>query len=158
MKRLVKFSSAAAFAALLLLSFPLLHAATQESPETAKAPGAAASAKPCDPCPCECDCDSGGRAKEHPCRHGHGGHGGPAMTEGMKKHLVEVRKNIAALRDHEKTMEGIIDPAEFRKAAVRHFRMLADLQESHLKHMESLAGGGKKKSCREKDCKERPEK
>jgi hypothetical protein len=68
--------------------------------------------------------------------------GKPAMMEGMKKHMEEVRKSVAALRAHEKTMEGITDPAEFRKAAIEHFRMQDDLQESHVKHMESMMGGG----------------
>lgn len=62
--------------------------------------------------------------------------------EGMKNHMEEVRKSIAALRAHEKKMEGITDPAEFRKAAVEHFRMQNNLQESHLKHMETMVGGG----------------
>ncbi|MBI5342708.1 MAG: hypothetical protein HZB63_05250 [Deltaproteobacteria bacterium] len=39
-------------------------------------------------------------------------------------------------------MAGITDPAEFRKAAIEHFRMVDGLQESHLKHMESMMGGG----------------
>ncbi|MBF8258066.1 MAG: hypothetical protein HW377_440 [Actinobacteria bacterium] len=64
------------------------------------------------------------------------------MMEGMKKHMEEVRKSVAALRAHEKTMEGITDPAEFRKAAIEHFRMQDDLQESHVKHIESMMGGG----------------
>ena len=37
------------------------------------------------------------------------------MMEGMKKHMEEVQKSVAALRAHLKTMEGITDPAEFRK-------------------------------------------
>jgi hypothetical protein len=74
--------------------------------------------------------------------------------EGMKKHLEEARKGIAGLRDHEKKMEGVTDPVEFRKAAIEHFRMLDDLQESHVKHMESMAGGkGPGHSCKE-PCKE----
>jgi hypothetical protein len=63
------------------------------------------------------------------------------MMEGMKKHMDEVRKAVAALREHEKKMEGITDPAQFRKAAIEHFRMLDDLQESHVKHMDSMMGG-----------------
>jgi hypothetical protein len=64
------------------------------------------------------------------------------MMGGMKMHMEEVRKSVTALREHEKKMEGITDPAEFRKAAVAHFRMLDDLQESHVKHMESMMGRG----------------
>jgi len=89
------------------------------------------------------------------CGHKHGGHGAPRMMEGMKKHMEEVRKTVAALREHEKKMEGIADPAEFRKTAIEHFRMLDDLQESHVKHMESMMAGrghmhGHHESC--KDC------
>jgi hypothetical protein len=101
-----------------------------------------AGAKPC--CKCDCEsCKSGcPEGKDCKCGHGHGGHGMPSMKEGMKKHMEEVRKSVAALRDHEKKMEGITDPAEFRKAAIEHFRMVDGLQESHLKHMESMMGGG----------------
>ena len=53
-----------------------------------------------------------------------------------------MRKSVAALREHEKKLEGITDPAEFRKAAIEHFRMLDDLNESHVKHMDSMMGGG----------------
>jgi hypothetical protein len=87
-------------------------------------------------------------------------HGGPPMMEGMKKHMEEVRKSVAGLRDHEKKMGGITDTAEFRKAALEHFRMLDDLQESHVKHMESMAGGkGPGHACKEpckEPCPERP--
>jgi hypothetical protein len=64
------------------------------------------------------------------------------MMEGMKKHMEEARRIVTALRDHEKKLEGIADPAEFRKAAIEHFRMLDDLQESHVRHMESMMGRG----------------
>ena len=76
------------------------------------------------------------------CGRMHHGHGMPPMMEGMKMHMEEVRKIVAALRDNEKKMEGLTDQAEFRKAAVAHFRMLDDLQESHVKHMESMMGRG----------------
>jgi len=71
----------------------------------------------------------------------------PAMKETMKAHFEEMRKSVAALREDEKKLEGLTDPVEFRKAAIGHFRMLDDLQESHLKHMESMMermhkGGG----------------
>ncbi|HSL91931.1 MAG TPA: hypothetical protein VK863_04715, partial [Candidatus Limnocylindrales bacterium] len=92
-------------------------------------------------CPCDCDCDACG--KECACGRKHGGHGKHPMMEGMKKHMEEVRKSVAALREHEKKMEGITDPAQFRKAAIEHFRMLDDLSESHVKHMDSMMGGGR---------------
>jgi len=91
-------------------------------------------------CPCDCDCDACG--KECACGRMHGGHGKHPMMEGMKKHMEEVRKSVAALREHEKKLEGITDPADFRKAAIEHFRMLDDLNESHVKHMDSMIGGG----------------
>ncbi|NJD61373.1 MAG: hypothetical protein FIA93_01460 [Deltaproteobacteria bacterium] len=112
------------------------------SPAAGQAPGPAKmEAK--SGCPCDCDC--AGCGKECMCGHMHGGHGKPhgmmGGMEGMKNHMEEVRKSVTALRDHEKKMEGITDPAEFRKAAMEHFRMLDDLHESHVKHMESMMGG-----------------
>jgi hypothetical protein len=131
-----------AVALLGLLFLPL-----QASAETAaaKAPEAAKTQVMSD-CPCPCDkCP-----KEGKCGQMHGGHGMPPMMEGMKKHMEEVRKSVAGLRDHEKKLEGVTDPAEFRKAAIEHFRMLDDLQESHLKHMESMAGSkGHGHPCKE---------
>jgi len=85
---------------------------------------------------CDCGCE-----KEREYGHRHGVHGMHPMMGGMKVHMEEVRKSVTALREHEKKMEGITDPAEFRKAAIEHFRMLDDLQESHVKHMESMMGG-----------------
>lgn len=87
---------------------------------------------------CKCNCED--CAKMGGSGHMHGGHGAHPMMEGMKKHMEEVRKSVAALREHEKKLEGIADPAEFRKAAIEHFRMLDDLQESHVKHMDSMMG------------------
>lgn len=86
---------------------------------------------------CRCDCPDGKHG------HHHDGHGMPSKMEGMKKHMEETRMKVRALRDHEKMLEGISDPAGFRKAAIEHFRMLDDIHESHLKHMESMMGGGK---------------
>lgn len=88
---------------------------------------------------CPCDCDACGKE----CKSGrmHHGPGMPPMMEGMKKHMEEVRKSVAALREHEKNLESITDPAQFRKAAIEHFRMLDDLQESHARHMDSMMGG-----------------
>jgi hypothetical protein len=129
-----------ALSALVLLP----HLASSASPASGQAPEPAKmEAKSGCPCGCgECDCGSCGQ--ECRCGHMHGGHGMPHMMmgmEGMKRHMGEVRKSVSALRDHEKKMEGITDPAEFRKAAMEHFRMLDDLQESHVKHMESMMGG-----------------
>jgi hypothetical protein len=91
---------------------------------------------------CACDCDCGACGKDCLRGHKHHGQGMPPMMGGMKIHMEEVRKSVTALREHEKKMEGITDPAEFRKAAIAHFRMLDDLQESHVKHMESMMGRG----------------
>lgn len=124
--------------ALILFPYHAMAAppASGQAPEPSKMEGKS-------DCPCGCDC--GGCGKECMCGHMHGGHGKPHMMmggmEGMKKHMEEVRKTVSALRDHEKKMEGVTDPAAFRKEAMEHFRMLDDLQESHVKHMESMMGG-----------------
>lgn len=130
--------------ALFLLPSPALSApaASGKAPEQAKMEAKS-------DCPCGCDCGGCGDGcmcgDGCKCGHGHGGRGKPHMMmggmEGMKKHMEEVRNTVAALRAHEKKMEGITDPAEFRKAAMEHFRMLDDLHESHVKHMESMMGG-----------------
>ncbi len=161
MKTFLKAATAVTFALLLLLVLLPRQAATAP-PEAAKPPAAMA-AKTGAPCPGEYDCccgcghDCGGpcgcRGGGHDC----GRHGRPPMMEGMKKHMEQVRKSVAALRDHEKKMEGITDPAEFRKAAIEHFRMIDDLEESHVKHMESMAGGAMHRHGHG-DCRECPEK
>lgn len=87
-------------------------------------------------CPCECGPDESGKMGGH--GQMHGGHEMHPMMEGMKRHMEEVRRSVAALREHEKKLEGIVEPAAFRKAAIEHFRMLDDLQESHVKHMDSM--------------------
>jgi len=116
------------------------------APAEAAAPApAAAKAEAKEPCKggrenCKSGCPDG---KESPCGQKDAGSGKPAMKEGMMKHLDEARKSVAALREHAKKMEGITDPAEFRKAAIEHFRMQDDLQESHVKHIESMMGGGR---------------
>jgi uracil phosphoribosyltransferase len=120
-----------AMALFALVVFP------QRSPAAAPAGGEApgpAKMEAKSGCPCDCDCGA--------CGHMRGGHGKHPMMEGMKKHMEEVRKSVAALREHENKMEGITDPAQFRKAAMEHFRMLDDLNESHVKHMDSMMGGG----------------
>jgi hypothetical protein len=93
-------------------------------------------------CPCGCEgCCAGCCGKECMCGHKHGGRGMSPMMEGMKMHMDEVRRIVAALRESEKKMEGLTDQAEFRKAALAHFRMLDDLHESHVRHMDKMMGG-----------------
>src|SRR5512142_181794 len=74
----------------------------------------------------------------------------PPMMEGMKGHVEDVRKRVEALRKSEKALAGIADPAAFRAAVVEHLKMVDDLQEAHLKHMESMPArmtAGDKKSA-----------
>jgi hypothetical protein len=150
MKKIRKVTTVFAMALFAVLLLP--HRVLAEPPAGGQAPGPAKmEAK--SGCPCDCGCE--GCGQECGCAHMHRGHGMPPMMEGMKKHMEEVRKSVSALREHEKKMEGITDPAEFRKAAIAHFRMLDDLHESHVKHMESMMGRrghphGHHESC--KDC------
>lgn len=129
----------------LFAFFFLPYSAPAADPAGGQAPGPA-KMEGKSGCPCDCDCDACGEecacGKEGAGGHKHGRHGKHPMMEGMKKHLEEVRKSVAALREHEKKMEGITDPAQFRKAAMEHFRMLDDLNESHVNHMDSMMGGG----------------
>jgi hypothetical protein len=109
-------------------------------------------------CPCgeKCEC---GHGKGCDCGGHHGMHGkdgghmhgkemagkGP-MKEGMARHMEEMRGTIAKLRALEAKMESLKakdDVAAFRDASLEHAKLLADLQESHLKHMERMMGGGK---------------
>jgi hypothetical protein len=76
----------------------------------------------------------------------HGGMGASPMKERMGKHMEEIRSTVAKLRDLEAKMESLKakdDAAAFRAASLEHARLLTDLQESHLKHMQEMAGGGK---------------
>jgi len=76
--------------------------------------------------------------------HGKPGAGGPAMKEGMARHMEEMRGTIAKLRALEATMETLKtkdDAAAFRAASLEHSKLLTDLQASHLKHMEGMMGG-----------------
>lgn len=137
--------SAVVFALALFALFLLPHRALAGSPAVGQAPEPSKmEAK--SGCPCGCDCDCAGCGQGCMCGQKHGGHGMPHKMmggmEGMKKHMEEVRKTVTALREHEKKMEGITDPAEFRKAAMEHFRMIDDLQESHVHHMEKTMMGG----------------
>jgi hypothetical protein len=76
----------------------------------------------------------------------HGGKDAPPMKERMGKHLEAMKEKIRKLRDLEAKMEslkGKDDAAAFRAASLEHARLLTDLQESHLKHMEGMMGGTK---------------
>ena len=75
--------------------------------------------------------------------HGKPRGGGPAMKEGMARHMEEMRGTIAKLRALEATMEALKtkdDAAAFRAASLEHSKLLTDLQASHLKHMEGMMG------------------
>lgn len=135
--------STAAIGIALLTLLALLALPVQGQAADTAGGQAAGSAKMEAKSPCKCDCcgEECACGKGQGCGHKHGAHGMPPMMDGMKKHMDEVRKAVAALREHEKKMEGITDPAQFRKAAIEHFRMLDDLQESHVKHMDSMTGG-----------------
>jgi hypothetical protein len=79
-------------------------------------------------------------------KHMHGKHvaGGGPMKEGMARHMEETRGTIAKLRAIEAKMEALKskeDAAAFRAASLEHSKLLTDLQESHLKHMEGMMGG-----------------
>jgi len=105
---------------------------------------------------CGCDhakgCDCGGHKGKHEGMHGkegghmHGKHmeGGGPMKGRMSGHMEEMRGTIAKLRALEATMEVLKtkdDAAAFRAASLEHSKLLTDLQESHLKHMEGMMGG-----------------
>lgn len=115
-------------------------------------------------CKCSCgekadcghdgECDCGGHRGKHEAMHGKGGSdtrgkhmaGGPPMKEGMARHMEEMRGTIGKLRAVEAKMEALKakdDAAAFRSASLEHAKLLTDLQESHLKHMEGMMGGGK---------------
>ena len=69
--------------------------------------------------------------------------GGP-MKEGMARHMEEMRGTIVKLRALEAKMEALKskdDAAAFRAASLEHSKLLTDLQDSHLKHMEGMMGG-----------------
>ncbi|RJP21949.1 MAG: hypothetical protein C4529_06655, partial [Deltaproteobacteria bacterium] len=61
-------------------------------------------------------------------------------------HLEETRGTIGKLRAVEAKMEALKakdDAAAFRAASLEHAKLLTDLQESHLKHMDWMMRGGK---------------
>jgi hypothetical protein len=97
-------------------------------------------------------CGCGDHQGKHEGMHGkEGGHmhgkemaGGAPMKEGMARHMEETRGTIAKLRALEATMETLKskdDAAAFRAASLEHSKLMTDLQESHLKHMEGMMGG-----------------
>ena len=103
-------------------------------------------------CPCEGQCKCGddancvceGHHGKHAGMHGKEMAGGGTMKEGMARHMEEMRGTIAKLRALEAKMEALKakdDAAAFRGASLEHAKLLADLQESHLKHMERMMGG-----------------
>ena len=109
--------------------------------------------KGCD-CGHEKGCDCAGHRGKHEGMHGkegghmHGMHGkdGAPMKEGMGRHMEATRGTIAKLRALEAKMEALKtkdDAAAFRAASLEHSKLLTDLQESHLKHMEGMMGGKK---------------
>src|SRR3972149_6465025 len=72
--------------------------------------------------------------------------GGAPMKGGRARHMEEMRATIANLRALEAKMESLkskADAAAFRAASLEHSKLLTYLQESHLKHMEGMMGGGK---------------
>ncbi len=119
--------------ALLLLSALAVGAPGADvqgsAPGTGVATGPTSSGSPCYGCPQEC---------EHGEHHHNHQAGMPPMMEGMKRHMEAARKTMSELRDHEKKLEAAVDAAEFRKEVLLHLRMLDDLEESHVKHMESM--------------------
>jgi hypothetical protein len=78
--------------------------------------------------------------------HRHGGHmgGHPGMRGGMPDamdaHMKGMRDTITRLRAVEARMEAMKekDDAGFRAASLEHGKLLTDLQENHLKHMEGM--------------------
>jgi len=74
----------------------------------------------------------------------HGGKDAPAMKGAMTKHLEGMKEKIRKLREVEARMAGQVKDGEaFRASSLEHAKLLTDLQESHLKHMEGMMGGGK---------------
>jgi hypothetical protein len=97
----------------------------------------------CD-CPCGEKCECGGHHGTHKGMHGKPMAGGGPMKEGMGRHMEEMRGAIAKLRALEAKMEALEskdDAGAFRAASLEHSKLLTDLQESHLKHMEGMMGG-----------------
>jgi hypothetical protein len=97
------------------------------------------------PCGCQPQAHACGCPCPHPGMMGgmmmHGGMApGMMRMEAMKEHLEQIRTAVAALRENEKNLEASRDPAAFRAAAIEQFRMLGNVLESHLEHMEAMMG------------------
>ncbi|MFA6149465.1 MAG: hypothetical protein WC899_14775 [bacterium] len=121
-------------------------------------PGCDDYCKGCPGCDCECGCPGGAGQAVPPCMQDNaaavpGGmhrmmHGKPmaekgSMKETMRRHMEGMRGTIAKLRALESKMESLKtkdDAAAFRAASLEHSKLLTDLQESHLKHMEGIMG------------------
>ena len=125
------------------VSAPAASAPAPVSAATAEAPAAGDAArmgKPVadsgDPCRCGCPhCKEKGCTE---CGRMHGKGEMPPMMEKMKGHLEEMKKAVASLRDSEKAVEGAADVETLRNAVLAHLKKIDDLQESHLRHMESM--------------------
>ena len=110
----------------------------------------------CPGCDCECGYHKGAGQAVPPCmqdnaaaapggmhRMMHGGGGASTMRDAMGKHVEEMRGTILKLRALEAKMEALKskDDVAFRAASLEPSRLLTDLQDSHLKHMERMMGG-----------------
>lgn len=72
----------------------------------------------------------------------HGGGEAMPMRKAMGAHMEEMRGTILKLRALEAKMEALKakDSAAFQAASLEHSKLLTDLQETHLKHMEGMMG------------------
>lgn len=104
----------------------------------------------CADCGHRADCACAGR-NAAPCPHCGMGGGAGMMRDGagrqeMAKHVEAMRTSIDALREHGKKVEAAAgDPKAFTAAVIEHLRMLDDVQDSHVRHMEGMVGGMKGK-------------
>jgi hypothetical protein len=111
--------------------------------ETAAAPAGKEEARPREQmagkeCPCDCGCPCCKEKRCPHCGHAHGKRKMPPMMEKMKGHLEEMRKAVSDLRENENAVEGAADIEALRKSVLLHLKKLDDLQEAHLRHMESM--------------------
>jgi hypothetical protein len=93
---------------------------------------------------CGCGGYQGMHPGMHPGMHGMPMSGEHPMKERMARHMEETRGTIAKLRALEAKMDSLKstdDAGAFRAASLEHSKLLTDLQESHLKHMEGMMGG-----------------
>ena len=110
------------------------------APEKKGEPASTAMADKESPCPHGCPHCREGCPEDCPYRHGK--EGMHPMGEKMKGHLEEMKKTVSDLRESEKRMESLTDPQAFRAAVLEHLKILDDLEESRLGHMESMMGAG----------------